>query len=69
MEDPIEKTRGHHHRARINIGTRRDLETWASLFEVTPEDVRAAVNAVGSDLEKVEMYLAVRLAQKDAAED
>jgi len=44
-------------RDRINVHLAYELRQWARKFAVTPEDLKAAVNAVGDNARKVEEHL------------
>jgi len=49
--------RGGSDRERINIHQEYELRDWARKFDVTPEQIRAAVQAVGDRAADVEMHL------------
>jgi hypothetical protein len=42
---------------RINVNLAYELREWARKFAVTPEELKAAVKAVGDNARKVEEYL------------
>jgi hypothetical protein len=44
-------------RARINVGQDYEVRDWAKKFGVTPEQLRAAVTAVGTYAQDVERHL------------
>lgn len=55
---PDDKTKtGAQDRARISLSQEYELRGWANHFGVKPDDIRAAVEAVGSDVKAVEAYL------------
>ena len=56
MDD--DKTKGGgQDRTRINVHEDRELRDWATKFDTTPEQLRAAVEAVGDRAADVEMHL------------
>ena len=44
-------------RTRISLTEEYEVHDWAKKFGVSPEELRAAVNAVGSDAAAVEAHL------------
>jgi hypothetical protein len=44
-------------RARVNLSEDYEVRDWANRFGVTPEELRAAVQAVGNEAAKVEAHL------------
>ena len=50
--------RGGQDRARINVNEIYELRDWAAKFGVTPDELKAAVAAVGDNAMAVEMHLA-----------
>ncbi|RZI59602.1 MAG: DUF3606 domain-containing protein [Rubrivivax sp.] len=56
MSDDKSKTGGQD-RARINVNEDYELRDWSKKFGVTPEQLKQAVNAVGSSAEAVEAHL------------
>lgn len=44
-------------RKRINVNEDYELRDWSQKFGVTPNEVRAAVRAVGDQADKVKEYL------------
>ncbi|WP_431257536.1 DUF3606 domain-containing protein [Roseateles chitinivorans] len=56
MADDKTKTGGQD-RARINVNEDYELRDWSKKFGVTPEQLKAAVNAVGTSAEAVEAHL------------
>ena len=44
-------------RTRINVNQDYELRDWSQRFGVTPEKLKAAVQAVGTQADKVEAYL------------
>lgn len=56
MSDDKTKTGGQD-RSRINVSEDYELRDWSKRFGVTPDELRAAVNAVGTNAEAVEAYL------------
>lgn len=57
MADDLTKT-GKQDRLRINVNQDHEVRDWASTFGVTPEALRAAVQAVGPLAADVEKHLA-----------
>jgi hypothetical protein len=55
MEDNIIPINQNHHY--IDITEYYEIEYWATRFNVRPEQIRAAVQAVGSSIASVEHYL------------
>jgi len=55
MEDNIIPINQNHHY--IDITEYYEIEYWANRFNVRPEQLRAAVNAVGSSITSVELFL------------
>lgn len=53
----IQTTSGNGHQARIDVHEILDLRNWARKLGVTPRDVKAAVDAVGSSGEAVAQHL------------
>jgi hypothetical protein len=51
------KDRGPADRSRVNTGEAWEVTYWSKRFGCTPEQLKAAVVAVGSSAEKVEAYL------------
>ena len=56
MSDDKTKTGGQD-RARINVNEDYELRDWSKKFGVTPEQLKQAVNAVGTSAEAVEAHL------------
>lgn len=56
MSDDKSKTGGQD-RARINVNEDYELRDWSKKFGVTPEQLKQAVNAVGTSAEAVEAHL------------
>jgi len=56
MADDLGKTGGQD-RQRINLNQDYEVRDWSSKFGVTPDQLRKAVEAVGSEAKKVEEYL------------
>jgi len=56
MSDKIPKARSEG-RERINISEPFRLSHWAKLFDVTPDQLRAAVKQVGNIRDELERYL------------
>lgn len=55
---PDDKTRAHgQDRDRIDIHEDYELRDWSRKFDVTPEQIRDAVRAVGDRADEVELYL------------
>jgi hypothetical protein len=55
---PDDKTRtGGQDRSRISLGEDYELRDWSKKFGVTPEELKAAVKAVGNEAAAVEAYL------------
>jgi hypothetical protein len=48
---------GNPDRSRINLSENYEVEYWAKKFNVTPEELKAAVKEAGSTADKVEAYL------------
>jgi hypothetical protein len=44
-------------RSRINIHESYELRDWSTKFNITPEELKAAVNRVGTSAKEVEAYL------------
>jgi hypothetical protein len=44
-------------RTRISLGEDYEVRDWSKKFGVTPDELRAAVKAVGNGAKKVEEYL------------
>ena len=49
--------RGGQDRTRIALGEDYEVRDWSKKFGVTPDELRAAVEAVGNEAAKVEEYL------------
>ncbi len=57
MSDDKSKT-GEPDRSRINLSEDYEVQYWSEKFEVTPDELKAAVKAAGSpSADKVEEYL------------
>jgi hypothetical protein len=56
MSDDKTKTGGQD-RSRISLSEDYEVRDWAKKFGVTPEELRAAVKAVGSEASAVEAHL------------
>lgn len=56
MADDKTKTGGAD-RARINVNEDYELRQWSSKFQVTPERLKEAVQAVGTSADAVEKHL------------
>lgn len=56
MSDDKSKTGGSD-RKRINIHESYELRDWSAKFKVTPDELKAAVNRVGTSAKEVEEYL------------
>jgi hypothetical protein len=54
-DDPIR--RGHPDRDRINVHQEHELRYWSERFGVTPDQLKAAVRAVGPHVSAVEQKL------------
>ena len=54
--------------SRIDVHQREELIEWAEKFDVTEEDLRRAVAAVGGDLETVAEYLAKQAGEREQYE-
>ncbi len=54
-DDP--KIKGAQDRKRINIHESYEVAYWTKTLRVTPEELRDAVSAVGTSVEKVREYL------------
>ncbi|MFC3816618.1 DUF3606 domain-containing protein [Lysobacter sp. GCM10012299] len=49
--------RGEPDRSRINVNQAHELRYWTAALDVTEEELRAAVRAVGTSAEEVREYL------------
>ena len=56
MSDDKEKTGGQD-RTRISLSEDYEVRDWSKKFGVTPDELKAAVKAVGSDAKAVEAHL------------
>lgn len=56
MSDDKTKTGGQD-RTRINLSEDYEVRDWSTKFDVTPEQLRAAVAAVGNEAKAVEAHL------------
>lgn len=56
MSDDKTKTGGQD-RTRINVNEAYELQDWSKKFGVTPDELRAAVHAVGNSADAVETHL------------
>lgn len=56
MSDDKSKTGGQD-RTRINVNEDYELRHWSAKFGVTPDELKKAVNAVGTSAEAVEAHL------------
>lgn len=56
MSDDKTKTGGQD-RSRISLSEDYEVRDWSKKFGVTPDELRAAVKAVGNQAEAVEAYL------------
>jgi hypothetical protein len=56
MSDNLQQ-RGGQDRRRIDVNEPYELRDWSRKFGVSPEELRDAVRAVGTDAEKVEQHL------------
>jgi hypothetical protein len=56
MADDLKKSGGQD-RKRINVSEAYELRDWAARFGVSKEQLKAAVQAVGDQADKVEQYL------------
>ena len=56
MADDLSRTGGQD-RKRINLQQDFEVRDWSAKFGVTPEELKKAVAAVGSEAAKVEAYL------------
>jgi hypothetical protein len=56
MADDKSKSGGQD-RQRINVGQDYELRDWSEKFGVTPERLKQAVDAVGTQADDVEQYL------------
>jgi hypothetical protein len=54
-------------RLRINVHQPHELRDWAHKFDVSPEQIKEAVAAVGDRADEVEMYLKGSRASSNAA--
>jgi len=54
-DDP--KKRGGQDRHRINVGQEHELRAWAEKFDVSPQQIKEAVQAVGDRADDVELHL------------
>ena len=52
--------RGEPDRSLINVNQDHELRYWTQALDVSEEDLRAAVRAVGTDADKVREYLRSR---------
>lgn len=59
MTDDKSKT-GSPDRERINVHEDYEVRSWSKKFGVTPEDLKAAVKAVGTSAKAVESHLKTR---------
>jgi hypothetical protein len=59
MSDDKTKTGGQD-RTRINVNEDYELRDWSKKFDVTPEQLKAAVEAVGTDAAAVKQHLNAR---------
>jgi len=59
MSDDKEKSGGQD-RTRISLSEDYEVRDWSKKFGVTPDELKAAVKAVGSDAEAVEAHLKSR---------
>lgn len=48
---------GGHERERIDVGQPHEVDWWTQKFDVSPDELRAAVAAVGTEARKVEVFL------------
>lgn len=55
--NPHRISNSNRHQAHINVHEMHELGTWARKLGVTPQDVRAAVDAVGSNGDAVAQHL------------
>lgn len=56
MPDNLDKTGGED-RKRINASQDHEVRDWSRKFDVTPEQLREAIEAVGDRADDVEMHL------------
>ena len=49
--------RGGRDRTRIDVGQPHELRYWSEKFEVSPEELKEAVKAVGTEAREVEAHL------------
>ncbi|MGM9486364.1 DUF3606 domain-containing protein [Ideonella sp. YS5] len=56
MSDNLQQ-RGGQDRRRIDVNEPYELRDWSRKFGVSPDELRDAVRAVGTDAEKVEQHL------------
>jgi hypothetical protein len=56
MSDDKTKTGGQD-RTRINVNEEYELRDWSKKFGVTPDELKAAVSAVGTNADAVEAHL------------
>lgn len=59
MSDDRSKSNGQD-RARINVHQDYELRDWSKKFQVTPDELKAAVKAVGDQAHAVEAHLKAR---------
>lgn len=59
MADSTE-VRGGQDRTRINTNQEHELRYWTKELQCTPEELTAAVKAVGSSVDKVRQYMNAR---------
>ncbi|WP_206861306.1 DUF3606 domain-containing protein [Lysobacter changpingensis] len=57
-DDP--NTRGEPDRSRINVNQEHELRYWTQALDVTEEELREAVRAVGASVSEVREYLRSR---------
>lgn len=67
MADDL-KNRGGQDRRRIDVNQDYELRDWSKKFRVTPDELKNAVAAAGTDAAKVEEYLKGRKPAKPASE-
>lgn len=63
MADDTGKSGGQD-RSRINVNEEYELRDWSKKFGVSGDDLKAAVQAVGTGADKVEQYLKSRNSEK-----
>jgi hypothetical protein len=61
------KSSGGQDRERINVNQAHELRDWAKKFDVTPDALKEAVQAVGDRADEVERHLRKRMSDRAAA--